>query len=283
MRDDLTSHAGTHLVCQVQKSISTRHSRVLLTGAAIYQQQKVYLIRKHSKIPGEKESTIIMDKLPFAPHRESLMADLGIIQNSPNEKHLDRLIAEAGKIAKPRVMYKPAFISRLGDNFVVIGGYTFTSKILRHHLEKNSMAFPHIVTCGIELEEWSGGINDIFLNFCAEEIKAQALKSAMNSFQNHLRSCHPGKTSTMNPGSLPDWPLPEQKNLFALLGDPEKSIRVSLSAENLMTPVKSISGITFHSETGFVNCLLCSRENCPGRKTPYSEKESARYGINSDQ
>jgi len=38
----------------------------------------------------------------------------------------------------------------------------------------------------------------------------------------------------MNPGSLEDWPLTEQRVLFALLGDPQAAIGVRLTDSLLM-------------------------------------------------
>ena len=79
----------------------------------------------------------------------------------------------------------------------------------------------------------------------------------------------PGKISRMNPGSLPDWPLPEQQQLFALLGGGPASIGIKLTDSFLMVPIKSVSGIWFPNEESFESCRLCPREKCPGRRAPY--------------
>jgi hypothetical protein len=44
---------------------------------------------------------------------------------------------------------------------------------------------------------------------------------------------------------------------------------VRLTESMLMIPRKSVSGIFFPSEEGFVACQLCERENCPSRKAPF--------------
>jgi hypothetical protein len=79
------------------------------------------------------------------------------------------------------------------------------------------------------------------------------------------------KTATMAPGSLSEWPLSQQRSLFACLGDPEGEIGVHLSDSLLMVPAKSVSGIRFPTTESFVSCQLCSRENCPGRRAPYDK------------
>jgi hypothetical protein len=78
-----------------------------------------------------------------------------------------------------------------------------------------------------------------------------------------------GKTATMNPGSLLDWPISEQKKLFKLMGDTVKSLNVELTDSFLMIPTKSISGIKFLTESNYENCILCPREKCPNRRTEY--------------
>jgi hypothetical protein len=73
----------------------------------------------------------------------------------------------------------------------------------------------------------------------------------------------------MNPGSLPDWPLSEQKPLFTLLGGGPTTIGVQLKDSFLMVPVKSVSGIWFPTEEKFESCQLCQREKGPGRRAPF--------------
>jgi hypothetical protein len=76
-------------------------------------------------------------------------------------------------------------------------------------------------------------------------------------------------SSTMNPGSLEDWPIQEQRPLFDLLGDPQQAIGVILNSSYLMQPTKSVSGVRFPLEETFASCQLCPRQNCPSRRAPY--------------
>ena len=76
-------------------------------------------------------------------------------------------------------------------------------------------------------------------------------------------------TAVMNPGSLTDWPLREQRPLFALLGDVRSAIGVELTDTLLMVPRKSVSGIVFVAEETFASCQLCPRYDCPNRRAPY--------------
>jgi hypothetical protein len=81
----------------------------------------------------------------------------------------------------------------------------------------------------------------------------------------------------MNPGSLENWPISEQKPLFSLFGDVEKLIGVRLSDSFLMFPIKSVSGIYFPTESSFASCQLCPREKCPNRRAKYDPELKEKY------
>jgi hypothetical protein len=84
----------------------------------------------------------------------------------------------------------------------------------------------------------------------------------------------------MNPGSLTDWPLKEQRVLFDMLGDPEAAIGVELMQTYLMRPAKTVSGLLFTTQDSHVNCRLCPREICPNRRAEYDpELYATKYGM----
>lgn len=71
----------------------------------------------------------------------------------------------------------------------------------------------------------------------------------------------------MNPGSVVDWSIQEQRKLFAIIGNVQDLIGAELTDSSLILPLKSISGIWFPSDN-YENCMLCSKE-CPNRKAVY--------------
>lgn len=96
------------------------------------------------------------------------------------------------------------------------------------------------------------------------------MRAAIEALGRHLAATYEtGERSMMNPGSLEDWPLSQQRPLFSLFGDACSRIGVTLSESLLMSPVKSVSGVWFETEKGFQNCQLCPREQCPKRRAPY--------------
>jgi hypothetical protein len=215
-------------------------------------------------------SEVILDDISFQLELDSLMKKLHIGEGSSSAKKLKRMADDAQAIAKPKVVYKVAFIESNGENHVVVDGIKLTSRVLRVNLEEVHRVFPYVATCGREMDEWSNSIDDMLESYWADKIKEMALRSARQALDEHLQDrFRPGRMSRMSPGSLSDWPLQEQRKLFALLGDPKDAIGVKLTDSLIMVPIKSVSGICFPTEVDFASCQLCPRENCPGRRAPY--------------
>jgi hypothetical protein len=216
--------------------------------------------------------SLTLDTLPLQFDLEQICRTLRMKEGSEQVGKLQGLLGEAQSIGKPKAFYRSAFIESRTDDQVVINGIVFTSRVLRVNLEKVHRVFPYVTTCGLELEEWSRSFDDMLLKYWADVIKEMALRMAVKYLQDHLIEHYRlVKVSRMNPGSLPDWPLPEQRFLFDLLGNGPGPIGVHLTDSFLMLPIKSVSGIWFPTEESFESCRLCPRENCAGRRTPYDQ------------
>ncbi|ATW23913.1 vitamin B12 dependent-methionine synthase activation domain-containing protein [Candidatus Formimonas warabiya] len=210
--------------------------------------------------------------LSFEIDLDQLLHHLHIKPGSPHVEKVKRLVDEAASVAKPKAVYQVAYVDEKNDNDVVINGIKFTSRVLRVNLEEAYRVFPYVVTCGAELEEWSKKIDDMFDSFCVDAIKEAVLRSARQNFTALIDQEYGlGHAANMNPGSLQDWPLREQKPLFQLLGNVKDLIGVELTDSFLMIPIKTVSGIRFPKEGTYENCQLCPREKCPGRKAPYDK------------
>jgi hypothetical protein len=198
-------------------------------------------------------------------------------KDSRQAKEALDLASQGQKIAKPKVIYRESLIESKGDESVLIDGVALTSHILRTNLDGVGRVFPFLATCGIEIEEWSNGISGFLQRFWADTVKSFALGVAFSAFCNHLNEkFNPGQTSIMNPGSLEDWPIQQQKELFSILKDTNR-IGVRLNENLMMIPVKSLSGLMFSSEEKFINCQLCKRKECPGRMAEYNEMLVDKY------
>lgn len=226
----------------------------------------------------------ILDNIAFELDTAAFLKRLRLPEHGEHAAAAISLADSARSIARPKAMCRQAAIEEKGDGFVVIDGITFTSGILRVNLEPAHRVFPYLATCGREIMEWADAIDDPLESFYADEIMISALRSATAAVQKAISGDYsPGKTSSMNPGSLPDWPLEQQVPLMQLLGDPYEAIGVELTSSCLMIPIKSVSGVSFPTETGWENCQLCPRDACPGRRAPYdAELYRAKYSKQAD-
>jgi len=218
------------------------------------------------------ENVVFLDDIQFKADRTALMRMLHIQEGSEDSKRLEELIREAEDIARPKLLYKTAYIDEKGEDSVTIEGIRFTSRVLRVNLDQVYRVFPYVMTCGREVEDWANQLEDFLERYWADKIMEAALASATKAFDEHFKENYPvGQTASMNPGSLEDWPITEQKSLFALLGDAFQKTGVELTESFLMLPVKSVSGIRVPTQTNYENCQLCPRQNCPGRRSAYDE------------
>ena len=214
----------------------------------------------------------ILNDIPFDPDVAQIMKTLHIKEGTGHAEDLKSMIDSARAVARPKGLYRLAFIESSGDDFIVADGIRFSSRVLRVNVGDSQRVFPYIATCGRELEEWSAGISDMLQKFYADAIKESALRIAIKAVTDHIDALYaPGPTARMSPGSLEDWPIYEQAPLFRLLGDPAADIGVELMDSYLMTPTKTISRMMFPTEQSFENCQLCPRGNCPSRRAPYDE------------
>ena len=211
-----------------------------------------------------------MDRIPVILDAGEVATRLRFDPVRAGFESLDELVALAQGLIKPRAVYEVAYIGAKGERTVEVGGVTFQSPVLRKNLEQVNKVFPYIITVGPELERAASAQGDLLKQYYLEEMANIALESAAGWLGGQLEARY-GVTglANMSPGSLEDWPITEQTKLFSIFGDTEKAVGVRLTDSLLMLPRKSISGILFPSDEGFVACQLCERENCPSRKAAY--------------
>jgi hypothetical protein len=218
----------------------------------------------------------VLDSIVFAPDVETLGKKL---HAGGSIDELRDLVEQATAIAHPRALYGIAYIEERGDEHVVIEGVRFDSRVLRVNLDHAHRVFPYLATAGSELEQWANSLDDVLHRFWADTIYESALRPALEALDAAIdERFRPGHTARMNPGSLKDWPIEQQVQLFRLLGDTRGAVGVELTDSCLMLPRKSVSGIRFPMEGSFESCQLCPREVCPGRRVPYDAAlYQARY------
>jgi len=223
----------------------------------------------------------ILSNIPVELATRDVLARLRVPEGSEDEKRARELIARVLEKANPKAIYDLCYVEEKGSRTVEIGGVVFESRVLRVNLDKAHRVFPYIATCGRELDDVPGVAGDPLLEYWLEELKVMALGAARTYLQEHIDAKYkPGKMSAMAPGSLADWPITQQEQLFSLFGDVEAKIGVRLTDSFLMLPLKSVSGVCFPTETSFESCRLCPRKVCPGRCAPYDpDLWEERYAV----
>ncbi|MGD2098916.1 MAG: vitamin B12 dependent-methionine synthase activation domain-containing protein [Desulfobacterales bacterium] len=221
----------------------------------------------------------ILEKIPLHidPHKVGKILHL---KHDSDAQRAEDLIDKAKACCKPKAAYKLCYIDEKSDDAVVVGGLQLKSKVLRKNLDPVERIFPYVVTLGPGLEEVVKEIDDPLEKYYLDVVGNVALNAVRKQLHDHL--CEKfalKKISFMSPGSLQEWPIEEQRQLFQLLTDVEGAIGVRLTSSCLMVPTKSVSGIYFQTEVSFFNCQLCQRGKCPGRKARYDENLAREYGI----
>jgi hypothetical protein len=210
----------------------------------------------------------ILKNIKAKVRKEKLMEELCL--NSDNKSEFLDLLNDALQIASPKAAFTEAIIDNRGNDYVIVEGIKFNSRILKVNLTDIYKVFPYLITAGIEIEKWSEKFEEVLRKYWVDSIKEEILENAIIDVLKELDEVYDlNNASDMNPGSLKAWPIFEQKKLFKLLGDSTEKVGVNLSETMLMYPTKSVTGLRFPTEINFENCQLCDRENCPGRRTSY--------------
>lgn len=210
---------------------------------------------------------------PFQLDREQLAQKLRIKPNSGLEQEFEELLLQVDQVAKPKALVLPVYIEQREKDQITINGTTFTSVALVRNLEGIGRAFAYVATCGREVCELPLDPKDFVKTTWLHYIKLDLLKPCFPYLRSYLKNQFGlEKLSSMNPGSADAsiWPIEQQANLFAMIGDVESNIGVRLTESFLMDPEISSSGLLFPAAAVYQNCQLCQRENCPNRSVPFN-------------
>lgn len=155
-----------------------------------------------------------------------------------------------------------------GDT-VLICERPFTSPLLSEKLAGLGRVFPYLVTEGAKMAAWGAGYKGKPEAQLVHLLRQTAVKACEAEIERRL--CERfgiAILSSLNPGSLRDWPISEQQNLLVLLDPLPAKLGVSLLPSGIMQPDYSVSGVFFQTDKKYYNCQLCPRQGCPNRKAP---------------
>lgn len=216
---------------------------------------------------------VVLNEIPARLDLDELRRRLHVAEGTPPARELAGLVREAESVARPKALTGLAGVDQRGEEHVVVDGVRFVSRVLAVNLSHANRVFPYLATCGVELDAWAAGFDDVLYRFWSEAIREAALRLAMAAVGDYLeRTYAPGNLARMSPGSLADWPIEQQLPLFSLLGEAEARVGVHLTPGLLMVPSKSVSGIRYPTADSFESCMLCPREGCPNRRAPHDRE-----------
>ncbi len=218
-------------------------------------------------------AAIVLDDIPVKIDTETLRKNLRIKDTDKRFEELEGMVQQARNIARPKAVYSESFVDEITADSVIIDGVGFKSRVMRSNLGKIGRVFACVLTSGTEIDEWAKGFEDILEKFWADSIMELILFRAGEYFFNYISNIYElGKAGWMSPGSLPDWPVTGQVQLFSIIGDVERLIGVKLTKGLVLVPIKSVSGIIFPSDINYVNCMLCTKTDCKSRRAPFNEQ-----------
>ena len=202
----------------------------------------------------------------------ALLAALRTDEDNEAIEDIAKMRDEAAKVARPLALYAP-FTPVAEDGVITINDVVIEDPFVYEMLSECEIVVPYAATCGTELDEWAGTFSDIYEQYIADTLKAMYMSAVQEKLLAEVKEKFFKESeyvSSLNPGSLSEWPIMGQEQLFRILGGVTGDIGIVLTSSFLMIPNKSISGIYFGSEQMFHNCQLCPRADCPGRRAPYT-------------
>jgi len=213
----------------------------------------------------------LLDTIPISATTDEILKTL-LLDDEDDINLITGMFTRAKELARPKALYKVAYVDEINSPHVILDGVRFTSAVLAHNMEGVHRVFAYICTCGTEVDDWSHNEKDYIVGLWLDIIKERILLDARNFLRNYIMQKYGIKTiSSINPGSgnADTWPITQQQQLFPLIGGVTEDTGVRLTESCLMLPTKSTSGLLYGSDREFINCSLCERKNCHRRLAEY--------------
>ncbi len=202
---------------------------------------------------------------------EEVAENLRIKRDSAAYEELEDAMPLIRQYGTPKAIIRWANVDKIEDDRTTIEGVTFQSKVVADKLRNSPRVFLSVATAGEGLDRSGVFSGDPFLDTYNGALLFHALKYMLRYMQENFDF---DGSSTLNPGSLPDWPIRNNFDLFQIIGNTEE-IGVSLNEAGYIKPWNSSSNIHF-SGNGYMNCSLCKKYDCIGRRAPFNRAEYIR-------
>lgn len=223
---------------------------------------------------------VVLDSIPFRFDEEQFCSVAHLDRCSSAIADAQEILERAVPLVRPKALYRVCYVEGRREEGVRLDGVEFRSRVLATNLAGVQRVFAYVATCGTELEPIQRSCPDVLGQYWLDALKGMALLCARQALREHVAerfALEPSTLCSMNPGSgdADLWPIAQQAPLFRLLGEVDRAIGVGLTDSFLMVPNKTVSGILFPAKVPFESCQLCSRVDCPGRRTPFADRREA--------
>lgn len=218
-----------------------------------------------------RSNVYLYENIPFRAQLDEL-GNQALFFGSTDAPAVIRAWESAVRLARPKAVVMQAEVQHDSEGRVCsVGGQEMRSVLLDRNLAGLHRVFVYIATCGAELAQVDDG-GDTEVRSALFGLRMLALRTAIQfAFDTTQGHYDLAKFATMNPGSLPEWPITEQPKLFAMLEGAAEQIGVQLGENMFMTPMESSSGFLFETAHDYKNCMVCTRLDCVGRQAPFDE------------
>jgi len=210
-------------------------------------------------------------RIPLALTALELAQLCRIDESSPAFEAVEDALPHVNRYGVPKAVIRWANVDRVEGDLTTIEGTTFQSRVVADKLKGLPRVFLSVVTAGDELDHCEALEDDPFLDLFKGALLAYGLRYVERMM---LERFHFDGSSTLNPGSLPDWPIENNFALFDIIGRVDE-IGVSLNRAGYISPWNSVSRIHFPGN-GYENCSLCKRFDCPRRRAAFDPAEYRR-------
>ena len=222
------------------------------------------------KINSAGSERIVLD-IPADFTLEQFAGLCRIKEGSPAYEELEDALPIIRQWGAPKAIIRWANVERIEGDETTIEGVTFRSRVVADKLKGTPRVFLSVVTAGDGLERSGEFDGDPFLNTYNAALLFHASMTMIRYMKEKFGF---DGSSTLNPGSLPDWPIENNFPLFDMIGNVDE-IGVSLTEAGYIKPWNSGSHIHFSGD-GYQNCSLCRNYGCVGRHARFNRAEYIR-------
>lgn len=166
----------------------------------------------------------------------------------------------------------------------VDGKITLRSARLAEAMRPCRRVFAYVVTLGPAVDEYIAECMDRRPGYgiVVDAVASSAAESMVARVEENISEGLAPTEALSLPFSAGycDWSVREQSKVFSLL--PQGAAGVTLSADAMMSPRKSISGVFGAGPVAAVTqaacpCTSCARQDCAHRRRPYSGRNNERF------